>query len=557
MKIQQTTPQIQQKQYKKNNNNNVKFTGAFDAFTMGLRFLDTNQAWGANLVDLGSMVIPRSAIDLTNRGPAAGMETVRREGSGTANHSLVGVYGTIAGVALASALNKKYGIKAQKMFVDDDTLELLGKAWDKQVKAGNKEPLNEYLKDVLGSAETRVGDDWIKIPENKLNDVVEKFSKVLNDDKAPAVISKDLKEYAHSVITQATGSENAFRLAKDQKTSSLGNIIDSVYNVTRTFVNKNENIVNSFAKELKDNKYLSDLKRMNLSRSLLGIGIASAIGMSIQPLNIYLTKKKTGSDGFVGVEGREKDNSGLFKVLKAGAAALFGGAVISTIGLDGGVKGILKKIQFKGLIPTLDQFKFIYGVTIMSRFLVARDKDELRESVVKDVLGFFNWLVLGNFVAKMTANAMDQNLLNYSEKEHGKGFFNKIIKAPLVTRDEVLYRGLKAAGIDTVENNKALKFKQLIKKLSSSQVSDAIRKETKGKLWALNIAQIAGYLYSGLVLGVGIPKLNIYMTNKSEEKRKARIAAEKAKQQHVQPSANDQYQAMIKPENLAFLSSQM
>ena len=290
---------------------------------------------------------------------------------------------------------------------------------------------------------------------------------------------------------------------------------------------------------------------------MLGLGIASAVGMSIQPLNIYLTKKKTGSDGFVGVEGRQKDNSAGFKGLKVAAAGIFGGGILSTIGLGDGVKGLMKKIQFRGLIPTLDQFKFIYGVTIMSRFLAARDKDELRESVVKDVLGFFNWLILGNFVAKMSANAMDQSLLNYSEKEHGKGFFNKVIKAPLVSRDEVLHRGLKAAGIDTIENGKALSFKQMLKKLASPEVSEAIRKETKGKLRALSIAQVAGYLYSGLVLGVGIPKLNIYMTNKSEAKRKARIAAEKAKQQPAQPSVNDQYQAMMKPDNLAFLSKQM
>ena len=51
--------------------------------------------------------------------------------------------------------------------------------------------------------------------------------------------------------------------------------------------------------------------------------------------------------------------------------------------------------------------------------------------------------------------------------------------------------------------------------------------------------------------------MNIYMTNKSEAKRKARIAAEKAKQQPAQPSVNDQYQAMMKPDNLAFLSKQM
>ena len=72
----------------------------------------------------------------------------------------------------------------------------------------------------------------------------------------------------------------------------------------------------------------------------------------------------------------------------------------------------------------------------------------------------------------------------------------------------------------------------------------------------LSIAQVAGYLYSGLVLGVGIPKLNIYMTNKSEARRKARLAAEKASQTQQNEPA-EQYQSMMKPDNLAFLSKYM
>lgn len=53
---------------------------------------------------------------------------------------------------------------------------------------------------------------------------------------------------------------------------------------------------------------------MNIKRSLIGIGIASAIGVSAQPLNIYLTKKKTGKSGFVG--GGKEDNSTKFKIKK-------------------------------------------------------------------------------------------------------------------------------------------------------------------------------------------------------------------------------------------------
>ena len=555
MKVQPIIPRI--KQNNENKNDNIKFTGAFDAFTLGLRFLETNQAWGANAVDLGSMVIPRTTIDFVNRGPAAGMETGRREASGTINHSLVGVYGTAAGMLLAAALNHKYGIKAHKIFVDDETLEILGKAWDKQVKAKNSSPVKDYLTDVFGAAKTRIGEEWVGIPKEKIDNVVEKFSKELSAKDAPVTISKDLKSYAHSLITHATGSETNFKLAEKQHPVTLSNMLDSVYNVSRTFVT--EKVGNEFklSQDINSNKFLNSLKKMNLHRSMLGLGIAAAIGMSIQPLNIYLTKKKTGSDGFVGVEGRQKDNSAGFWGMKAAASAIFGGGILASIGLKNRPKDLLKKIQFKGLVPTLDQFKFIYGVTIMSRFMAARDKDELRESVVKDVLGFFNWLILGNFVAKITANAMDKSLLNYSEKEHGKGIAKKILNAPMRTRDEVLYSGLRKAGVDTIENGKALTFKQMLKKLSSSAVSEAVRKETKGKLRVLSIAQIAGYLYSGLVLGVGIPKLNIYMTNKSEAKRKAKLAAQKAQQQTVAPASNDQYQAMIKPENLAFLSSQM
>ena len=57
----------------------------------------------------------------------------------------------------------------------------------------------------------------------------------------------------------------------------------------------------------------------------------------------------------------------------------------------------------------MNQFKFIYGMTIMSRIFAARDKNETRESVIKDTLGFANWLILGGFVSKLAAKAFDKN----------------------------------------------------------------------------------------------------------------------------------------------------
>ena len=125
----QTTPQLKgftRKQYSNQpQTTNPNFTGMGD---LALRFLDTNQAWGACAVDLGCMVLPRTITDFS-RGTDAGMETARREGMGTVNHSMVGVYGTLAGLALAAGINGMYqfgknDIKASDIFADSETLDL-------------------------------------------------------------------------------------------------------------------------------------------------------------------------------------------------------------------------------------------------------------------------------------------------------------------------------------------------------------------------------------------------------------------------------------------------
>ena len=90
MKVQHIAPQIVNRNKNNDKNENVRFTGAADYSTLLLRFLDTNQAIGANSVDLCSMVIPRTAYDMKKRGPEAGLETARRESMGTINHTLVG-----------------------------------------------------------------------------------------------------------------------------------------------------------------------------------------------------------------------------------------------------------------------------------------------------------------------------------------------------------------------------------------------------------------------------------------------------------------------------------
>lgn len=490
-----------------NNQQKPHFTGWLDA---GLRFLDVNQAWGATGVDFTCMVAPRTITDFS-RGTDAGIETARREATGTINHALIGcAYGTLAGMLLSSAINAHYGIKAHKIFADSAVIDILGKHRFDTMNLENSAA--EYAKKVAES-----------ISDNGkfLSDAAKKnFAETLASDIASP--SKDTAKLLKNIVLSDLGKETNLTLqAGEKKTvASLNDIASNITSLSKNLFK--EKVTNSFKKAASFDsvEFLKTLKNFGMRRSLLGISIGAAIGCCIQPFNIYLTKRKTGSDGFVGVEGREKDKSKGFKALKTGVAAMFGAGVYSFITNHSWKKAdFSKNVQFKGLTPTIPQFMFVYGLTIMSRFLAARDKDELREASVKDTLGFVTWLVLGNFVSKGVLKLLDKDLV-------GK------------TRDEVVYGALKKAGISTVKDNKALPFTKLIKLLPKAD------KTARLKLNKLNIAQLAGYAFSGIVLGRGIPKLNIYMTNKSEQKR--------ARQRAMNPVNN-----MLKPENIAFLSNQM
>ena len=543
------TPQLQtQTGNKKEQKQNINFKGASDYISLGLRFLDTNQAWGANAVDVGSMVLPRTTVDTINRGPAAGLETGRREASGTINHSLIGVYGSLAALAFSLALNKTFNVRADKIFADNESFDIIGKYFHNNIKKiGRNGALEATLGDVLKNVTTTNNGQDISLSEHNVQVIKERMLKALaSPDIDKETIPASTRQYLVNYIIEATGSESDYKLKGFNKetTSNLSTFVENLYNISKTLTK--ENVIKEFEKAAKfsENEFIKSIKKLNNRRTIAGMAVASGIGMSIQPMNIYLTKKKTGSDGFVGVEGREKDKSFGFKLWKLAAAAVFGGGIVANLAMKKG--GLLKNIQYKGLVPTINQFKLIYGLTIMSRFMVARDKDELRESVVKDVLGFFNWLVLGNFVAKGVVLAMDkEKSLLKNPKE--SSFFKKILK----TRDEVLVEGLKKANISSVsKDGKALKFSEMLKLLPASETGKAVSRRLK----ILNLAQVAGYLYSGLVLGIGIPKLNIYMTNKSEAKRKARLAEKKALEAKQMPQLS---QAGADASKLEFLQPDM
>lgn len=518
------------------------FKGAVDS---GLRYLATNQAIGANGVDFCFMVTPRTASDTIKRGPAAGLETFRREIMGTVNDSCIGLFGAAAGGLIAMGINKKFGLNVNHIFTAPETLNILAENKADQLK-NNKTQL-DYIKSALAEvkaynpASARAdAEGFVKLSQNTIDETATYFDKALNNkvefhkwakDKTP-----DAKNVIMNKITEDTGAQSRYILeSADKKIKSetnLKSLLNDIYIVSESF--NNNKVKASFEEQIKsgkavqENAFIKGLTKFMKSRAGAGFAIASAVGLSVQPINMYLTKLKTGTDGFVGVEGRSKDNSAGFKGIKTISSAAFFSMILATLNMSPlqflkAPGKFMDKMAFTGKMPTVNQLKGIYGVTIISRIFSARDKDELREVLTKDTLGYLSWLVLGDIINKLAADWLDKTVMNYKKGLKTANPFKRTYNAALKTRDEIVIETLAAQGKSTtkpVEGKTVAKsFKELLKEVDT--LTPDVKKITKKRLRVLNAAQLAGYLFSGLVLGLGIPNLNIYVTNALDKKRKS------------------------------------
>ena len=509
---------IQPKIHINNKQHKPNFKGAPELLATGLNFLNTNPALGAVFVDVAFMDTPRTIVD-TTRNPDAGLETATREFSSTINHAVAGLVGIGAGSLVANAFNRANGVKAHMIFTNGESIDLFSK-FEAQTRSA-KDPKLAYYTEFLNSIEGLNSSAKPDAPyTNKLEgETVKKAAKLLAEAKTDKYgLPKDVYSKVSALITG--------------------------FSIKKAYLDKAEHDAKENVKKLTDAEFIKALKSIKGKTAIAGLAVPVAIGMSLQPFNAYMTKKRTGNGGFVG--GGEPDHSAGFKILKTAMGAGIAAAMLRSIDK---FKEIPSKLQYKGLVPTIPQFKLIYACTIFSRMLAARNKDELRESTIKDTLGFVNWLILGGFVSKLALNKMDKSLINYDEKSMGKGGWNWITKAVEKSHEEILYPVLKKYGIETVgENGKALSYGKLIKTLKEKAAGTADLQKTLKSIRYKNTAQLLGYLYSGVVLGVGIPKLNIAITKHVNSKREAKKAA------NVQnPEQSMQIQNII-PENKTFAS---
>ena len=242
------------------------------------------------------------------------------------------------------------------------------------------------------------------------------------DKKQIAQEAKNLKNLVVTQIVKDTGAQASFKLPSVMNgevthkgvSASIGELVDNAVSLS-----------NSFKKQTPEKlpKFIEALSKNKTKATLIGLGICAVLCMSVQPVNKWLTKRRTGSDGFVGVEkdsapDKNDKKANLYKPLKTILGIAFPIGAIRTIGKP---QDLISNVQFNSKVPTINQFKLLYGLTIGSRFMSARDNNELREAVIKDTLGYTNWLILGGMVSKLTARAIGgKDLINNPVAQEGK-----------------------------------------------------------------------------------------------------------------------------------------
>ena len=539
------------------------FSGMADVANLVFSQLQSNKIVEYTIVDIFSMVAPRTYIDYT-RSKEAGDETAFRETASVITNALgPGLAAVAIGHVLGKVMNNKTKLQINTSLpVNSETAEFLKEMWEKTAqepdilrpyhelkeKADKEKYLRKYAELVLNSTKGLVGDKkWNEFKGNKegLQAVTEEISGVILEDngKTPKTAGEKLVHHF--------GAEENLRVFKSDKihiNTNASNLVENICGVAK------ELFVKATTPQELDAGF-EKLAKANTRKTILALGMMSTLAFATQFVNRYRTKQKTGSAAFVGLPEESKDDKdpkNQNKESKLKLNLFKGASVLATIGMVAATltnkikpneiiaelkpKKLLSKLEPTSIWSTANQIKLVYGVNILGRILASTDTNELRETDTRDIPGFLNWLVLGGFVSK----GVGMFLSNDKKLEGIKG-------ATLINTSEPKKKGfmsgarqfIKRQFLKTHAEIEAMKFEGL-----PTEKAEEIKRILKGKL---NKSIAAGLIYSTVMLGICIPLFNKHVTNRlvSKNKKTRKTSSKPLKQTPIMLKAKE----FFKPAN--------
>ncbi len=494
------------------NRNQPKFNGALDGIvTTTLRTLDTNPMANAVGIDLFAMVGPRTYVDTKERNKYAGAETFFREFTGTL---IVCLSASLFAKGIAKVADKliKPHVKINpNSWFSKDSVTLLKHAWEKS-KNNTKTFVSNVLDGVSGRDGKKINEykniDWenVKWVDEQRWDNISwdnpKYSGIHHKLKSEENISNTITELIENKTITKKDKKNLLTIVGSRVVNALGansvgvnvegkTLSTNIPNLLRDTVDMGKDVFTN--KTVNTNEAIDKINKINNIKSIGALSLASTLGLTNQYINRKITEKRTGTKGFVGDKNyndnvknkaQNKDNS---KQLLAEKLIMSAGMAAMALGVMKvkSPKDFVKKLEFTGPVTSGNAIKTVYASTLIGRFMASDSQDELRETSTRDYLGFLNWLVFGGFASKGVANLLDRKRKNlFNEHKEGKGIRHWLNDLSLKSHNEIASKGADFA---------------------------------KKNMWKINVAQGAGLAYSTIALGVLLPKLNIFITNRKQK----------------------------------------
>ena len=522
------------------------FTNAMNLISKPLQGLDANPLVGVIVLDILTAIAPNTIIDTIKRNAIQGFETFRRESSGLIiNCILPGI--AVIGAAFAlkqKVMGKEFNhIPVHKVWANTKSIDDGLSTWkevsnikdkDKRIEAFIKKSFEkvqcddksfmkigtETEKEQAFKAKNEAIEELIKeikTPSKKEEKGIKGFFiKVKNAipgfKDTPAEIDNKQLNKIHDKLAKAYGSsKNVIIQGADNKplSTNMKNHIRNTFAFAHIFDDKsiNSGNIDKFAKKMKTlvgNKTLI---------TMAGVGI---LALSMQAINRIITEKTTGRKGYAGYKNH---NGEKIQTPEDKAKLNIGKAISSAWFLTLGVLSMGKfgaKGQFDFAAPrtTMDQARILSLTTDIGRVNAADEKNELKDTTVRDTIIFFNLYMAGDYISKGLVEGCqmrhkrktgeDLNLFNkpapINEKNKFKKFYKKI---------GAWVKGKSIKSFEEIEGT----FVQSTKK-SKAEINQ-IRKNV------VTASNLMGLIYSLGALGIAAPLLIARMTNKNMEKELA------------------------------------
>ncbi len=361
-----------------------------DMVSKTLYTLQNNDMLNAAAVDVFAMDTPRTIVEYKYRGKNAGREMAFREYTGTFIAEFSAALFAFLTGKIASKFYKPEIATNPASWATNKTLDTLNEIYKKSDKT-----LNGFIEDTFDSMSGIKGKktSFFKNinPENK-KEITNRIAKLVseNNDKKQ---TKEILNTTQDEIIKLLGADSNILIKNENK-----EVATNLSHALRDIVDASKNV---FFKDGVDiNSAIKKLKTLNNMKIAFAIPLSMTIAITNQMINRKITKKKTGIDNFVGENNYEKHvedkmqknkQKGLWwkKLLSAGVFLFM---LAKTMNLKNPAD-LINKLEFTGPATSGNAIKTVYGTLVLGRILASKDTTELRETDIRDYLGFLSWLV--------------------------------------------------------------------------------------------------------------------------------------------------------------------